>query len=122
MSNDNPRTATFVLVRRTGVIEAGENYHLPGADYWKTRRSLEDAGFEIVTDGLDALDQREGRQRVTVAVMQIQGPSNSGELPRVTEGAPKYHLAEKEHEQTIAVLEDAGFQRVDLVLSLLDHP
>ena len=121
MSNSDPKSATFVGVRQTGVIDAEENYFLPGADYWKTRRSLEDAGFEIVTAELEALDQQEGRRRATVAVMQIQGPPRSGGYTRVTGGALKYHLPDRDRDQTKAALEEVGFLRVDSVLSLVDH-
>ena len=121
MANSDPKSATFVCVRQTGVVDDDENYFLPGVDYWKTRRSLEEAGLEIVTAELEAQDQQEGRSRVTVEVMQIQGPARSGEYTRVTGRTPTYHLLDRDRDQTMAALEEAGFLRVDSVLSLVDH-
>ena len=121
MANSDPKSATFVCVRQTDVNDAGENHFLPGADCCETRRSLEEAGFEIVPVELEALDQQEGRHRATVAVMQIQGAPLTGGYPRVTGGAPKYHLPDRDRDQTMAALEGAGFLRVDSVLGLVDH-
>ena len=98
-------------------IPTDDDYHLPGRSGDEMLVALREAGFKIV-DEIDAF------YGVAVGLMTVTRDSRRAhivDMGIVTGGSPYYYLPEKSPAEMIAAMENAGFERVNVISELFDR-
>ena len=117
MATDELTDAWFIIVNWPEGDSPETIYYLPGADEGETRRTLVQAGVQLLSDKQAILDQKQGCKRITVVMSR--GEANFGWVDSIrSSGAPtydrhKYYVPDSDYAQTDEALEKAGFVKAE---------